>query len=330
MAVGALSTTLGSMLIGGFFSSFLGGIVAIEVAAYFRVYKTDSLGFKALVLTVFALDLFHTGCIWAAMWEYVITNWGTTSKLDFIPWSISLTVLVTALVTFLVHCFFAHRIFRLSKGNWYMAGPVVFFAFLRLVAATASTVEMFHYQSFRVFVARVRWVFTLGLSFSSSVDILITALFLYLFRGSRRPEGSHLNKVLDQLALYAFETGSLTCIGTVVSMICWVTMNRSNLVFLGLHFAIGKLYAISLLVTLNTRESVRRSRSTGSTADRGAVLILEARSNKNHRSSSPYFAAAMSQTKTEVQIAVERNVQYDLRTDQSHLQQPEPKRNTVS
>ncbi|KAF7312436.1 hypothetical protein MIND_00257100 [Mycena indigotica] len=280
----SVPTALGSLLLGGLFASLLSGVVATDVVAYFRVYKADAPGLKALILAIGALDLFHTGLIWTAMWEYAIANWGLTSRIDYIPWSIALTVLITAIVTFLVHCFFAQRIFRLSKRNWYMAASVVFFALVRLAAASVSTAEMLRYKSFPVYMVHSRWILTFGLSMSSCVDILITALLLYLFKGSRRPKGSHLNQVLDQMSLYAFETGSLTCLGTIATMICWITMHH-NLVFLGLHFAIGKLYAISLLVTLNTREGIRRSRAT-MLAERGGVLVLPAEIPSDKNSSS--------------------------------------------
>ncbi|KAJ7067062.1 hypothetical protein C8F01DRAFT_657816 [Mycena amicta] len=303
-------TTLGSMLIGGFFASMLSGIVCIQTMLYFRTYKTDGAGVKSLVFAVCFLDLLHTAFIWIAGWIYVIEHWGSTPRLDFIPWCISLTVIITALVTFLVHCFFAHRIFLLSKRNWYMATPVVLFALLRLVAASVSTAEMLHYKSFHLFVVHARWIFTLGLSVSSAVDILITGFLFYLFQESRT-EGGHLNHVIDKLMLYAFETGSLTCLGTVVSLICWITM-PSNLVFLGLHFAIGKLYANSLLVTLNTRDNIRRARSTTSGERGPGVLFLETRPNKESTSASAHASYFAGPSKTEVQINVERSVQYDL------------------
>ncbi|KAJ7511712.1 hypothetical protein B0H11DRAFT_712151 [Mycena galericulata] len=78
---------------------------------------------------------------------------------------------------------------------------------------------MIHYKSFALFKIHAFWIFTLGLSVSSAVDIVITGLLFYLFR-SNRPDATHLNHVLDKLTLYAFETGSLTCIGTIISMIC--------------------------------------------------------------------------------------------------------------
>ncbi|KAF7347181.1 hypothetical protein MVEN_01472800 [Mycena venus] len=277
-------TTMGALLIGGFFASMLSGVVNLQTLLYFRSYKNDPTGFKFLVFSVWGLDTLHTAFIWAGLWDYLIGYYGNASKINYIPWSISLTVILTAIVTFLVHCFFAHRILLLSKRNWLMASPVIILALLRLGAASVSTWEMFHYKAFDLFKLHARWIFTLGLSVSSAVDILIAGLLFWLFQ-SNRPDTGHLKDVIDRLKLYAFETGSLTCIGTIVSMICWVAMSQ-NLIFLGLHFVIGKLYANSLLVTLNTRQEIRRARSTSS-RERGPVLFLETHRSPG-KSSVPY------------------------------------------
>ncbi|KAF5313022.1 hypothetical protein D9619_002510 [Psilocybe cf. subviscida] len=70
-----------------------------------------------------------------------------------------------------------------------------------------------------------------------------------------------LHELIDSLILYTFEIGSLTSVATVISMLCWTVLNNS-LIFLGLHFVIGKLYANSLLATLNSRREFRRARTT--------------------------------------------------------------------
>jgi hypothetical protein len=72
-------------------------------------------------------------------------------------------------------------------------------------------------------------------------------------------------KLVDTLTLYTLENGALTCVATTASLICWLKMNN-NLVFLGLHFMITKLYANSLLASLNTRKELtkRQRRNNGS------------------------------------------------------------------
>lgn len=232
----------------------LSGGVAVQVVVYFKLYPMDPIFVKSLVLTTWFLDTLHTSLIWATLFQYLIFHFGDLEQIDYITWNLALTVAFTAVLTFLVHCFLAHRIWRLSRRNLYLTIPIVTLAVLRLVSACATTGEMTRIHSFTRFKAEFRWLFTLGLALSSTVDILITASLFILLYGNRT--GTRLNVVIDSLIRYTFETGSLTCAGTIVTMICWLSISHS-LIFMGLHFVISKLYANSLLVTLNTRQIIR-------------------------------------------------------------------------
>ncbi|KAJ7292562.1 hypothetical protein C8J57DRAFT_1490070 [Mycena rebaudengoi] len=290
MSAVSVPETLGAMLLGGFFASLLSGVVNVQTVLYYRTYKTDPTGIKVLVLCVWALDNLHTAFIWNGLWGGLINNYGDGSRIDHIPWCAPLEyiIILTALVTFMVHCFFANRIFRLSRNNWYMTLPVVLLALLRLGSASVSTWEMYTFPS--TLIVHAFWIFTLGLSVSSAVDVLIAGFLIHLFQSSRTDAGKYLNRVIEKLMIYAFETGSLTCLGTVISMICARSLSFPQCK--GLHFVIGKLYANSLLVTLNTRENIRRARSTTSNTE-DPVLFLDTRPQK---SSMPYFVRPPAST----------------------------------
>jgi hypothetical protein len=111
------------------------------------------------------------------------------------------------------------------------------------------------YSGFR---QHARWLATLGLSLSSGVDIITTASLCYYLRLSRL-EALTLKPVIDSLFLYTFENGALTCLSTFITMICWVTM-PDNIVFMGFHFLIAKVFGNTLLITLNTRQQLRKVR----------------------------------------------------------------------
>ncbi|KAK7468296.1 hypothetical protein VKT23_002810 [Stygiomarasmius scandens] len=81
-------------------------------------------------------------------------------------------------------------------------------------------------------------------------------MMLVLTQSRDKSLTSRLNAVIDSLILYSFENGAITTVATIVSMICWLGMD--NLVFLGLHFAISKLYANSVLAVFNYRVRLRR------------------------------------------------------------------------
>ncbi|KAJ3993601.1 hypothetical protein F5050DRAFT_680936 [Lentinula boryana] len=316
-----IARTFGSLLIGALFASFLSGGVTIQTLVYYKLYPTDGSSIKTLVFAIWLLDTCHTGLIWGSQWEYFIGFYGMDEKIDYIPTTLAplhiLKILpnmtsIQGILTVLVHAFFAHRIFLLSKRKWSLVVPVVIIAVLRLVSSTATTATMLHYRSFIQFRQHVRWLFTLGLALSSAVDVLITSSLFFLLRSSKR-EGGSLDGVIDALILYTFETGSVTCAATIVSMICWITI-PTQLIFMALHFIIGKFYATSLLVTLNTRRVLRDVHSRGSSSgrERGAFVLDNHRMNRMSKdevgSNNGYDGG--KGVATELQINVERSVQY--------------------
>ncbi|KAF7334288.1 hypothetical protein MSAN_02390400 [Mycena sanguinolenta] len=138
MLVQSVPQTLGALLIGGLFATLLAGVVNLQTIFYFRTYQKDPLPVKVLISVVWLLDSLHTAFIWAGLWFFLVQNYGAQDR-DRIPWCIAFTLIITALVTFLVHCFFAHRIFLLSKKNWFM----LVLTLLRLSASSVSTWEIY-------------------------------------------------------------------------------------------------------------------------------------------------------------------------------------------
>jgi len=253
-------STYGAVLLGASFALGLSGIVGLQSVIYFKMYPEDRPPVKALVCAVWMLDWTHSGFLLASLIYYFITFFGIKDHIDHIPWPIALSVVVTAIQTFLVQCFFAQKILRSSNKNWYITAPILLLSLLRLIAACVSTVEMIKLQRYSAFTLHYPgWIFTSGLTLSAGTDVIIAGCLCYFLREMRSRMGSAsiMIQVVDTLTLYTLKTGALTCFAAVATLITWLTMPR-NLVFLGLHFVIGKLYANSLLASLNTRNELRR------------------------------------------------------------------------
>ncbi|KAJ6552564.1 hypothetical protein DFH09DRAFT_1167042 [Mycena vulgaris] len=256
-----IAWTLGALLIGGSIALVLSGVVTVQCIIFFKLYPGEIWLRVSMVVAVWILDLLHSAFIVTSLFRYFIDFFGDRTRIDYIPWSIALSVVVTAIQTLIAHWYFAQKIYKSSGKNWWITAPIVLLAFLRLFAATVSTAEMIRLHRYSAFNETYPgWVFTTGLSLSASVDILITACLCYFLQKMRRRTASTpMAHVVDTLTLYTLENGFLTCVTTTASLICWLTMS-SNLVFLGLHFVIGKLYANSLLISLNTRKELREMR----------------------------------------------------------------------
>ncbi|KAF7307619.1 hypothetical protein MIND_00557100 [Mycena indigotica] len=300
---------------GGLFASMFGGMVNLQSIIYYRSYKRDPPILKSLILVVWLLDNLHTCFVWGAIWFALIENNGEPRKVNLIPWYLPLTVVTTATNTVLAHCFFAHRIFRLSNDNWFMVAPVLCLTVFRLACAGVTTSRMFMYPTFTSFAIHARWIFSLGLAVSTTLDILITGLLVHLFRANRKGT-SRINHILDRLILYGVEAGALTSLGTFLSMLFWL-VKPDNLVFLGIYVVIEKLYANSLLATLNTRNSIRQSRrSVTSVAPdlTSPVIHLDAAGSRAIRSSedpltSPKLEGSLGGVQINVHVERSTNVQ---------------------
>ncbi|KAJ3811256.1 hypothetical protein F5876DRAFT_64928 [Lentinula aff. lateritia] len=314
--------TFGALLIGAVFASLcvtsfldleqggnvhpsLSGGITVQTLVYFKLYPSDASNVKTLVLALWLLDACHTALIWSSQWEYFIRLYGMAEKIDYISTTLALSIVITGVLTFLVH-----SIFLLSKRKWYLVAPVVRLLLPSIIPFLLRLIRQGRHRYLETcfsngyngyyFREHVRWLFTLGLALSSAVDVLITSsLFI-------------LDGVIDTLILYTFETGAVTCAATIVSMICWISI-PTQLIFMALHFIIGKFYTMSLLVTLNTRRGLRDVQSRGSSSGRGrTAFVLDNRRPKRKSkdigggSDNGYDLGKV----TELQINVERSVQY--------------------
>jgi len=298
--------TYGALLLGALFASFLSGATTVQTVVYLKLYPEDSSFTKGLVTVVWALDITHTALVWDGIWSYFIRDFGDASKINTIPLSISLTVIFTGILTLLVHSHYVIRIYRLSKRNLWICTPIVVLAVCRVCSACACSAEMIRFDTFPSFRARFRWLFSLGLALSSAVDVIIT-LTLFFFLYMSRSKSLSLDSVIDSLILYTFEIGSLTGFATIISMICWLAAEHS-LIFLGLHFVIGKLYANSFMASLNTRHQLRQAHAR-SNSD-GVKVVHRAFERGPDYPSQPKDTSDI-QMQHRVEINVEKNIQYD-------------------
>ncbi|PPR03488.1 hypothetical protein CVT26_007894 [Gymnopilus dilepis] len=315
-----IGTTFGALFVGGFVAAVFSGIVTAQAFSYFKYYVNDNRSLKALVgwlrLASPFLDICHTLWVAMALWDHLIAHFGDVNRIDYIPWSLAITIAFTAILTFLVHLhvhsslsmeFFLIQpvqIFRIphlqTLNNYIIAAPIGLLATARLCFACLTTGKMYVDENFLPYLRSLPTLLRLGriklrslkefvalytvpllagfgsLALSSVVDILITVLLCYLLLRNHK-KNSSMNGILDKLMLYAFENGSLTSAATVASLICWLTMLHKNLIFMGIHFVISKLYANSLLATLNARKTLvhpsHRSQQSNSSERNHAIMF---------------------------------------------------------
>ncbi|KAF9812705.1 hypothetical protein IEO21_06052 [Rhodonia placenta] len=311
-----LYTSLGALTLGGLTSTALSGVVGMQVILYFRLYENDAPILKAVVQSELHrnlllndcsfLDILHTCFVWAADWMYLVSSFGDMNITDHVFWCVSLlshinrggasyvwevlkerrlialriqlTIALTAITTFVVHL--------VSKGNYFVTAPIVIMATTRVAADFCSSFgDWIRLGSYFEFYTHYRWLFTLGLVLSTVVDIIITSSLCLYLRKSRHGGTGRLDHILNSVTLYTIENGMMTCIGTVLSLVFWIVKPHA-LIYLALHFAIGKLYANSFLASMNARKLLRvQNASSSGSGHRLPVIFTHGLSARDRRSS---------------------------------------------
>ncbi|KAJ3478139.1 hypothetical protein NLI96_g9966 [Meripilus lineatus] len=134
--------TLGAVLLGNLVSMFFSGVVTMQSILYFRIYPNDHLKLKSMVGFVWLMDILHTCLLVGTSWTYLIVHFGEAGVADTVPWTVVASIVITAILTFCVHCFFSHRVYTLSKRNIIFIAPIVTLAAFRMALSFATSGQM--------------------------------------------------------------------------------------------------------------------------------------------------------------------------------------------
>ncbi|KAF5371489.1 hypothetical protein D9615_009643 [Tricholomella constricta] len=203
---------LGSMEIALATSLVLFGVLIIQAYNYYQNYE-DRLWLKTLVTLVSVLEAFHTYAITHTIYYTTVTLAECTLAG---PNSYPLTtgVVLETLITALVQCFFAYRIYRLS-GKLYVSTICWTLSFLRLggglVLAGESYLNVPNQTDDFVLTNNYGWLITLALAVGAFVDVLIAlSLCYYIKRLAPCTHSQSTGALVDRLMTWTIHTGLIT------------------------------------------------------------------------------------------------------------------------
>lgn len=249
-----------AVLAGSLLSTFLSGMCSLQAFLYMKQYPKDPTHLKALAFLVWSMDTVQTCCIVSLSFQYMILHFTDPDVMDHIFITVVVAILLTAILTFVVNGFFAYKVHKLSEGNMWLTVPTVTCMILRLGLALTTIIKMADLQSFRLYGLSYSPLLTVSLSLSALTDLIITGGLCHYLR-ALNPDLYRTRKMLSTIVSFADNNGALTCVVALSSLICWITIPH-KLVYLALHFTIGKCYSNSLLATLNMRNYVKRTAVT--------------------------------------------------------------------
>lgn len=249
-------STLGAASIGFSVSCVVFGVLTTQVYTYFRRYPSDRVAYKLLVVVLWFFELVDQVFIGHFVYYYTITNFANPLVIitGNVVWSLIAQVMVGDIVGTIVKLCFALRVWRFSNRNHFVTGIILILVFGQFACAILYTVRSFQLGKF-IYASRLQTVATVALGAGVLTDIII-ALALCFFLRKLRTGYDNSDSLVNTLTIYAINTGALTSAISLCTLVLYNT-HPEAFYFTASYFVLGKLYAISLLCTLNTRKTVR-------------------------------------------------------------------------
>ncbi|KAF8446350.1 hypothetical protein L210DRAFT_3501975 [Boletus edulis BED1] len=244
--------------------ALLYGVFLVQVYNYYRRYPSDKAGYKA-IFPRRLLETTHQAFIGHTVYWYSITNFLNIAALFGKPvWSLVFQVLIEAVVAAVVKLweYLVDGVFGEAQSTCIEHVPdhlgKLLLDFGQLGLAIYYTVKIDQLPALPDLVnLRVVGVITLAIGVLNDAGIAI-ALCYYLQK--MRSSHTQSNYLVRNLTLYAVNTGALTSAMSLATLLIYNFM-PTNFVFAGCYFVLSKLYGVSFIAALNTRQIIRGRRS---------------------------------------------------------------------
>ncbi|KAI0776577.1 hypothetical protein BD413DRAFT_224131 [Trametes elegans] len=179
---GDLNVTVGALLLGVLVTAVGYGITTMQTYLYMSRFPKDPWFIRWTVWSLLILDTFHITMSWHMIYYYLILNFDNKPALDDSVWSFDITIVVTAVITVIVHCFYARRVFLLGGRNWYLIAFILVLSVVRLVFGCIVTVKIFILKNLHLLPHKISAEVGTGIGAGTLADCVITACLVYYLR----------------------------------------------------------------------------------------------------------------------------------------------------
>ncbi|KAF8881873.1 hypothetical protein BD779DRAFT_1675215 [Infundibulicybe gibba] len=256
-----IGPTFGAVLIGGYASLGLFGVLTLQCWLYYTRFPNDLPRIKLMVVFLWVVEFLRSCFMVHAIHHYTVVHWGDPSALLSAVWSLELILLTTFIVEFVVHLYFAYRVWIISGRRRLMTSIICFFTISNLVIGICE----YAYSIVETKFSRISGGFTALRNGSADLrdyrrldDHWVSHILL-------APEPLRIriastNTIINRLVFYAINRHGSRVLVLVSGFhsSAGPHLGRVNLYYLALFEIVGNLYANSLLASLNARTGFRQ------------------------------------------------------------------------
>ncbi|CAL1713154.1 unnamed protein product [Somion occarium] len=251
--MGQFDKTIGTLMIGIVFNTYLYGLVTFQFAKYYRTKFNDPPAIKYMILFLFILDTVHSAAVIYMLWNYVVTNYNNPPALLIGGWPLLWTPCATALAAVCTQVFLGYRIYRLSKNRIIygiiLAITIPAFIIGMIVGIRAMLISVL------ADLPQINNIVIAWLSGQVAADVMITVVLTYILLRSKTGFRK-TDTVLNRLIRGAIQTGVFASIFSLGDLLTFLTLPETNLYGM-FAIPIGRIYTNTLLDTLLARDELR-------------------------------------------------------------------------
>ncbi|KAJ7034655.1 hypothetical protein C8F04DRAFT_558045 [Mycena alexandri] len=254
------NATIGPEEVGVIVGGWMFGIFTMQCFNYFAYFPNDSKRMKFTVAALWILELLHVILSCVALYSTTVTHFGDGPRVLFINKAIGLSLIISSIVGPGVQAFFAFRVLKIS-GSWIIpvfCWTLSFVRMLSLLAVCAATLKTSFIPAFK---AKWDWLVLSSIAVSTTVDVVVAiSLCLQLWHRRTSSGIKSTQQKIDSLLAWTINTGLLTSAASIMMLIFFVTM--ANFAWLTMLLIIPRLFANSMLASLNSRAKFRDEKAT--------------------------------------------------------------------
>ncbi|KAI0788130.1 hypothetical protein C8Q74DRAFT_659081 [Fomes fomentarius] len=248
-SVGAM---FGTYLVGTFFGLMLYGFSLHQVYKYARLFPSDTLFIRLLVMSVMAIETIHAAFTMHTCYHYLTAKYNNPAILNQGVWSLNFIPLIIAINMVISQLFFARRVYLMGKAYRIIVSITMLWFILEIGFSIAAVAKVIAIPTFDA-VSKVNHLLaaTFGAAFIG--DALLTGSLIVVLRKSRSMELKQTESVLNRFNLYAINTGLLHAILNIVIFIIVLALPQ-DIIHGSISIITTRLYGNTLLAVLNSRK----------------------------------------------------------------------------
>ncbi|KAF7337684.1 hypothetical protein MSAN_02241900 [Mycena sanguinolenta] len=305
----SITLTLGALMAGAMVAVGLSAIVGFQTFLYFQIFPEDILRYKLLVAWTWLTDAGHTISYCVMIWQYAILNFTNPGILADILSSFPVVVVFTVVSTLNANLFYAWRIHKLSKQNWWLTGPIWLLCITRTALGFYLAVKLTILNTWLA-TTPLKATIVSSMAISAVTDVVISAARYYYLRDIKQGYMA-TQEMVDAVVIFTINDGIFTCAVLGATIACFLGMPK-NFVWISLYGTVAKLYSNSVLATLNLRNWYRqRERPMG-------IRLTRPPPNRNtfqiDSGTTKMQSSDMHEIPTTMTVFMEQQVEYDVPT----------------